>query len=318
MSNISKVCKRCSLDKTLDNFSKNSSSVDGRQHYYRKCDSLYRKEYSERILKENQDIILSGKSIEEVRKLPATKKCYKCKETKTRDRFNKCLSKKDGLCAKCIECEKGYATETRKQRLTKNKDRQEKYRKENTEILSSGRTIQEVKSLPETKKCSNCSKVLSRSEFHLLITAFDGLNSKCKPCSISSVRSWRESNREKYRSQSLKRKTLKKSLFVEDISISKLRERDGSNCSYCKRELDFDNLKNVHIDHVIPLDLFGLHTPSNLVLSCPECNISKNSKNPRDWLLLKGYSASESAEKAISSWELDGGYEKAIERKNSK
>ena len=42
------------------------------------------------------------------------------------------------------------------------------------------------------------------------------------------------------------------------------------------------NLKNkkIHLDHYIPLSKGGEHTLSNLVISCPHCNLSKNAKDP--------------------------------------
>lgn len=46
-------------------------------------------------------------------------------------------------------------------------------------------------------------------------------------------------------------------------------------CFYCN-----EPLKEYHIDHIVPLCKGGKHEFSNLVLSCPKCNLSKNSQDP--------------------------------------
>lgn len=37
---------------------------------------------------------------------------------------------------------------------------------------------------------------------------------------------------------------------------------------------------NFHIDHRIPLSRGGAHDPSNIVLACASCNLSKHDKMP--------------------------------------
>lgn len=51
-------------------------------------------------------------------------------------------------------------------------------------------------------------------------------------------------------------------------------------CHWCK----IDCTNNYHIDHYIPLSKGGRHVLTNLVISCPTCNIRKNAKMPEEFL----------------------------------
>lgn len=54
--------------------------------------------------------------------------------------------------------------------------------------------------------------------------------------------------------------------------------RDGHVCRYCGWQV-----KQPHCDHVIPVSRGGLDDASNLVTSCPPCNLSKHAKTPEEW-----------------------------------
>lgn len=57
--------------------------------------------------------------------------------------------------------------------------------------------------------------------------------------------------------------------------ISDLFNSQKGKCFYCDK-----NLASYHIDHIIPIAKGGEHKLSNLVLSCPKCNLTKNSQDP--------------------------------------
>jgi len=54
----------------------------------------------------------------------------------------------------------------------------------------------------------------------------------------------------------------------------------SKNCFWCGISLD----GNFHIDHFYPLSKGGKHSISNLVISCPFCNLSKGCKLPSDFI----------------------------------
>lgn len=51
--------------------------------------------------------------------------------------------------------------------------------------------------------------------------------------------------------------------------------RDGFRCRYCGEQCE-----NIHLDHVLPWSRGGCHTTSNIVVSCPTCNLRKSAKTP--------------------------------------
>ena len=59
----------------------------------------------------------------------------------------------------------------------------------------------------------------------------------------------------------------------------------AGKCLTCNADL---TSTGYHIDHVIPLASGGLHTISNLVVSCPSCNLRKSNKDPFVFAITKG------------------------------
>lgn len=60
--------------------------------------------------------------------------------------------------------------------------------------------------------------------------------------------------------------------------IEQQRRRQHNTCYYCKCKL-----KKYHIEHVVPLSRHGTNDISNLVLSCPTCNLKKGARLPSEW-----------------------------------
>ena len=50
-------------------------------------------------------------------------------------------------------------------------------------------------------------------------------------------------------------------------------------CYWCNIKCD----KDYHIDHYKPLARGGKHCTSNMVISCPQCNMKKKAKDPYEW-----------------------------------
>lgn len=55
--------------------------------------------------------------------------------------------------------------------------------------------------------------------------------------------------------------------------------RQNNRCFWCGCGL----ADEYHVDHVMPLSLGGTNWPSNLVVSCPTCNLKKKDKHPADF-----------------------------------
>lgn len=64
--------------------------------------------------------------------------------------------------------------------------------------------------------------------------------------------------------------------------VQKQHERQKGKCYYCAVKLSKG--KNAyHVDHIIPLSRGGSNDPSNLVITCPTCNLKKQDKLPHEW-----------------------------------
>lgn len=64
---------------------------------------------------------------------------------------------------------------------------------------------------------------------------------------------------------------------VTEKSLKLLKEIQKNCCAYCLIDLNkLDNSK-VHLDHIYPISKGGLHSITNVVWSCAECNQRKNS-----------------------------------------
>lgn len=60
-----------------------------------------------------------------------------------------------------------------------------------------------------------------------------------------------------------------------------LAQRDGWECHYCGDVLD---LCSAQVEHWLPRSRGGNDRPSNLVLACRSCNLSKRARAPWEWL----------------------------------
>ena len=58
-------------------------------------------------------------------------------------------------------------------------------------------------------------------------------------------------------------------------------ERDQFTCVYCKATLR-QRMKEIALDHVVPVVLGGSHHPENLATCCRRCNIKKGGRTPTD------------------------------------
>lgn len=67
---------------------------------------------------------------------------------------------------------------------------------------------------------------------------------------------------------------------AHDIKQQYLNQK--GRCYYCAVKLG-KGKRDYHVDHIVPLSRGGSNDPSNLVITCPSCNLNKKDKLPHEW-----------------------------------
>lgn len=203
-----------------------------------------------------------------------TKLCRKCNTTKSTTEFHKDRTSKDGLCFCCIECKKIYR-EKNKESISKY---HKEYREKNKEILNKRSKEYQNKYKYKHKQDKeyykkyyekNKQKISERiKKYHI--------DNKERMELKQKIYKKTESAKISIKNTRMKRRTITKTGDVTTQQLQELYE-NSKFCYWCNT-----NLKNkkIHLDHYIPLSKGGEHTLSNLVVSCPHCNLSKNAKDP--------------------------------------
>ena len=95
------------------------------------------------------------------------------------------------------------------------------------------------------------------------------------------AKKYREANKEKFRAIRWNYKARKKLAIGTHTGddIINIVKQQNNLCFWCKTEL-----KHMHVDHYIPLSKGGSNDKTNLVASCPSCNMAKRDKMPEDFI----------------------------------
>lgn len=196
------------------------------------------------------------------------KKCPSCGETKPVEEFYKNTARRDGFTCYCKECVKTannkYNREHSKERL----DYQQVWKANNREYVRK-REAQYRKDKPE------------------LIAAKEKRYRERHPEKLQEKgRNYRRARPEYFLSKVQERRALEVSGGDGTVTAELLRillDQQEGKCGYCRAEL-----KEKHLDHIVPLTRGGLHTANNVHWTCPKCNQSKGNKLEEDWLRKPG------------------------------
>ena len=77
------------------------------------------------------------------------------------------------------------------------------------------------------------------------------------------------------------RKAITKDGTITTKALVELMINQDGKCAYCSVTLDTNLPFSVHLDHIEPLAIGGLHSISNVVWSCKQCNLLKGSSAAR-------------------------------------
>lgn len=103
-------------------------------------------------------------------------------------------------------------------------------------------------------------------------------------------RRYRQAHPEIGRAKSRRRRALEISqigIWTNDVSIEQeLYTKQDGQCYYCHCPIDLFN-RTFHLEHCTPLSRGGKHCITNVVLSCPSCNLKKGSKTEEEFTNAK-------------------------------
>jgi len=101
------------------------------------------------------------------------------------------------------------------------------------------------------------------------------------------LREWRTNNPEANRAALARRRSRKRNAGGEYTAgdIVKLFDLQQGKCTVCRCRLP----KGYHVDHVQPLSKGGTNDPSNLQILCAPCNLTKNARDPVEFMQSRGF-----------------------------
>lgn len=178
-----------------------------------------------------------------------TKKCCRCGLVKAYIEFHKNRKNKDGLDYRCKACKK---------------------------IIDGLRAPQDEKRHREYSKQYHDSHI---EEHKAYCKAYYRKHRKWK---MKYARVYRQNNPNKMRAQRARRRARVKAAdgTFTDSDILRQGESQRWKCWWCGKRCK----RKYHVDHLVPLARGGHNGPSNIVISCPTCNLSKHDKLPDEWI----------------------------------
>jgi len=197
--------------------------------------------------------------------IPPTKTCTKCGVEKpaTREYFHYDKKAKDSLRNPCKECRR---SETGRYRLTHVNELREKsrlYYHQNKDREREKRRKHAKDHRPEHRFRHSLWRKRNREKLREI------------------NRQWRKDNPEQCRAACRRRRARKYGTggrhTKADIELQYSSQR--GKCWHCGKKLGH----SYHVDHLTPIAKGGSDNPRNLVISCPQCNQSKNDKMTWEW-----------------------------------
>ncbi len=219
------------------------------------------------------------------------KTCSKCKITKELIEFGNDKKRKDEkniYCKKCI-------SEKTKASSEKTKIYKKQYRENNKQKIIDGKKKHFIKNREtileknkEWRKENNDKVLLQKRKYYEdnkehLIEYKHTHYLKHRTRYLKEQKDFYQTKEGKEKAVlcSQKRRALK--VTTEDgtigrKSLRKLFKSQDGKCKYCEGVLDFEVKYSVHLDHVIPLSRGGIHSITNVVYACADCNRRKHAK----------------------------------------
>lgn len=190
---------------------------------------------------------------------PQTKTCTKCGETKDVSAFSKDACAKDGLQCHCKACHAQENARWRQDHREEQAQYQAQYRQDHRE--EKARYDAQWR---QTHPRYGAQRMAQRRLYHPQYDA-----------------QWKKDNRDKCRAAWHRHRARKLENGGTHTSADIQRQGQAQKwlCWWCGKSCEAEH----HADHLVPLSRGGHNDISNIVISCPHCNLSKNNKLPEEW-----------------------------------
>lgn len=295
MENIlSKVCKKCGIDKPLDCFHNHKRQLDGKKPVCKECRKAETKAYIEQ---NREKIRESNKAYYENNK----EKCL-ARFAEYRKNNSEAIKQRD------LDYRQKHKEELRikaRERWAKNTEKNKAYREKNAEKRRAytRRWLAENKErraqfLLENKERMNAA---ARAAYHAnparQYEASRRYIEKNRDKVRASQRNWTRKSSEKARAKYGRRRAARRMLpstllpcqWLDCLSIFE------NKCAYCGQSHDV-----LHQEHVIPQNSGGGYVKENIVPACKSCNSSKSDTPMISWYVRRKYFDSQRLEKILN------------------
>lgn len=248
MEKLTKICSKCNTEKELNQFSFRNDTQDYRKQC-KECVSIRSKIYFDLNKERIKQYALDNKE--------------KIKEYRAERYKNNCENIKQKRREYCKNNPKEIKRQKRKYYL-KNKE--------------------QIKAKTKEYYFSNIEDIrIKNIEYRK--NSFDKLKLAKQKYNKENMEKVRERHRKYMQTEKGKliaknMKHIRRTKYKDgDVTTQQLKDlyKNTKNCYWCNCKLE---KTNTNLDHYTPLSKGGLHTLSNLVLSCSICNKKKSSKDP--------------------------------------
>lgn len=190
------------------------------------------------------------------------KRCRKCGVVKPLDDYNRNKNTRDGLQYHCRECTNETSRVWREENPERSREASRAWAENNRE-RSRANARAWARANPERRRENN--------------RAWRGVN---KERQRGNMRAWQQANPEKCHAAQHRRRARKACAVPQRWTVDHTLG-DPLACWWCGRGLLG---ATAHVDHVMPIRLGGPAETANEVMSCADCNHSKNAKHPLVWI----------------------------------
>jgi 5-methylcytosine-specific restriction endonuclease McrA len=237
------------------------------------------------------------------------KTCAKCKAEKPKTDFSKQKKCSDGLQHNCKACFADYYAANRERfaaarsaYYSSNREHIASavavYRASNQERIAAYRAANRERILAEKAAYyqANRERLLAEKAVYRAANRerdaakSAAYRSKNRERCAAQRRAYRAANPEKVAESNRNRRAIKRNADGRHTAadVRRIFEHQQGLCANCLCKLFKSGKKKFHVDHIMPLARGGSNDRLNLQCLCPQCNLSKNAKDPIAWAREQG------------------------------